>query len=396
VQKQEETEELELFFNSIKSEATRSKYRSYWKKYLELTGMTVKELLAEKDPRIIERQIIDLIIKMKNEGKSWGSIHNYVAMIQAFYKINDIVLNVSKINKFLPEHRRVRKNDRGYTHEEISKMLEFCDIRTRVIVLLLASTGMRIGAIPLLRIGNIDNYKITVYENSKDEYFSFMTPECKTAIDNYIDMRLRYGEKINDDSYLIREQFDIRDKFAIAKCRSLSVETLLWKLKAIAKRSNVRNKQVPIAHGFRKFFTTQLIKSNVNSIHGLMLEGHSTGIRDHYARPTEQDMYDEYMKAVNQLTINEENRLKIKVQSLERDKISYERLDAKIEALQRAFFKNNVTVSTNDLTEDERRPMTDQEIENEISLGRQKRKARRNVQNKLIQELENEEKRFST
>jgi integrase len=339
LQKQEVSEELELFFNSIKSEATRSKYRSYWKKYLELTGMTVKELIAEKDPRIIEKQIIDLIIKMKNEGKNWGSIHNYVSMILAFYKINDIVLNVAKIRKFMPEQRRVKK-DRGYTHEEISKVLEFCDIRTRVIVLLMASTGMRIGALPLLKICNIDNYKITVYENDREEYFTFMTPECKQAVDNYIDMRLRYGEKINDDSYLIREQFDIRDKFAIAKSRSLSRETLLWKLKAIAKRSNVKNKQVPVAHGFRKFFTTQLVNSKLNPEIREMLLGHKIGLASAYYRPSEQDMFLEYEKAVNLLTINEENRLKIKVERLETEKMSIEQLESKLDELKHLFFES--------------------------------------------------------
>jgi integrase len=189
-----------------------------------------------------------------------GAIHNYVSMILAFYKINDIVLNTSKISKFMPEQRKVKK-DRGYTHEEISKMLEISDERTRVIILLLSSTGMRIGAIPSLRIRNLQDNKIIVYENDKEEYFSFITPECKQAIDSYLDMRSRYGEKLNDESFLIREQFDIRDQFAIGKCRSISRETLQWKLKDITRRSNVRSKQVPIAHGFRKFFTTQLVNS---------------------------------------------------------------------------------------------------------------------------------------
>jgi integrase len=193
VQRQEQEQgglEIELFFDSIKSKETRSKYKSYWKKYLELTG--IENPLAEKDPRVITRQIIDFINKMKKEGKNWGAIHNYVSMILAFYKINDIVLNTSKISKFMPEMRKVKK-DRGYTHEEISKMLEISDERTRVIILLLASTGMRIGAIPALRIRNLQDNKITVYENDKEEYFSFITPECKQAIDTYLDMRSRYG-----------------------------------------------------------------------------------------------------------------------------------------------------------------------------------------------------------
>jgi flagellar basal body-associated protein FliL len=68
-----------------------------------------------------------------------------------------------------------------------------------------------------------------------------------------------------------------------------------------------------------------------------MLEGHSTGIRDYYARPTEQEMYQEYQKAVNLLTINEENRLKIKVESYERNKTTYEELNEKMNSIQNNF-----------------------------------------------------------
>ncbi|HEX2305826.1 MAG TPA: hypothetical protein VHH33_06025 [Nitrososphaeraceae archaeon] len=168
MQRQEQDQEIEiqLFFDTIKSKETRIKYSSYLKKYTEITG--IDDLLSEKDSRLIERQIIEFINKMKKEGKNWGAIHNYVAMILAFYKINDIVLNTRKINMFLPEQRKVKK-DRGYEHKEISKMLEIADERMRVVILLLASTGMRIGAIPSLKIRNVDNTKIIVYENDKEE-----------------------------------------------------------------------------------------------------------------------------------------------------------------------------------------------------------------------------------
>jgi integrase len=359
------------------------------KKYLEITGINSTSLLVEKDPRIIERQIIDFINMMKKEGKSWGAIHNYVAMILAFYKINDIVLNTTKISHFMPEQRKVKK-DRGYTHEEISKMLQFADERTRVIILLLASTGMRIGAISSLKMGNVDmnNNKITVYENEREEYFVFMTPECKQALDNYIDMRSRYGEKINDDSFLIREQFDIRDKFAIGKCKAIGRQVLQWKLRDIAKRSNVRSKQVPIAHGFRKFTMKQFVDSKINPEIREMLLGHKIGLASAYYRPTEQDMYEEYMKAVNSLTINEENRLKIKVELLERDKSTYEKLDARIDAIERDFYRNNVTA--HGPAEAGGRHFTDEEIEQHVSRGRMIRQHRRRRDDELIQQLQNE------
>lgn len=101
-------------------------------------------------------------------------------------------------------------NDRAYTLEEIHKVLDSCDERTKVIVLLMASTGMRIGAIPGLKVGHLtpvpsspsyNLYKIHVYATSrKDHYTTYCTPECRTAIDNYLDLRRRQGETIQDKS----------------------------------------------------------------------------------------------------------------------------------------------------------------------------------------------------
>ncbi|MDW0340115.1 MAG: hypothetical protein QN597_07690 [Nitrososphaeraceae archaeon] len=88
---------------------------------------------------------------MKEQGKQYSAINNYVSAITASYKINDIILNVTKISKFMPEPKRARK-DRAYTHEEIGKILEIADERMRAVILLLASTGIRIGAIPLLKL----------------------------------------------------------------------------------------------------------------------------------------------------------------------------------------------------------------------------------------------------
>ena len=96
------------------------------------------------------------------EGKSHGAISNYLNAIKSFYKINDIVLNVHKINKFMPEQMRVNK-DRAYTHEEICKVLEISDERMGVVILLLSSTGCRLGAVPSIRLRNIDKNKVIFY-----------------------------------------------------------------------------------------------------------------------------------------------------------------------------------------------------------------------------------------
>jgi hypothetical protein len=51
-----------------------------------------------------------------------------------------------------------------------------------------------------------------------------------------------------------------------------------------------------------------------------MLLGHKIGLASCYYRPVEQEFLDEYMKAVNNLTVNQENRLKMQVEKLEVEK----------------------------------------------------------------------------
>jgi hypothetical protein len=87
---------------------------------------------------------------------------------------------------------------------------------------------MRVDAIPFLKVrnlGRIDKYslyKITVYENEDEEYITFCTPECAKVIDSYLEFRQRHGERIKEDSPLIREEFDINDEIHAARPRHLS------------------------------------------------------------------------------------------------------------------------------------------------------------------------------
>jgi intergrase/recombinase len=92
------------------------------------------------------------------------------------------MLNSHKINKFMPEPTNVNK-DRAYTHEEISSLLDVADERMRVVPLLLASSGIRLGAIPTIKLRNLADNKLSVYENTREEYITFITPECKKTID---------------------------------------------------------------------------------------------------------------------------------------------------------------------------------------------------------------------
>jgi integrase len=256
------------------------------------------------------------------------------------------MLNSHKINKFMPEQIKVKK-DRAYTHEEISKVLDVADERMKVVILLLASSGIRLGAIPAIGLRNLEDNKLTVYENTREEYITFITPECKKALDFYLDMRSRYGEKLTDSSYLIREQFDIRDQIAIRSPKQVTHKLIQWKLMSLAEKCGIRKRgsdkssrqDIMIAHGFRKFFTTQLVNSKINPEIREMLLGHKIGLTSCYYKPSIDEMYSEYEKGIDNLTINPANRLQRKIETLTIEKSRLDRIEEKMLKMEQMYQK---------------------------------------------------------
>ena len=77
-----------------------------------------------------------------------------------------------------------------------------------------------------------------------------------------------------------------------------------------------------MAHGFRKTFRTHLVRAKVDSEIRELLLGHSQKKLEHvYTRLTEDEIYQEYEKAVDVLTINSENRLKRELIEPEKSKM---------------------------------------------------------------------------
>jgi integrase len=317
--------------NSLRSQYTKRVYTIVFQKYIDFIGQN-EDIFCQNNTRLIEHKIIDFIVSLRDKGLGHSAISNYVKAIMAFYKINDFVLNTDKISKFIPEYRKIKK-DRAYTHQEIHRLLDFADERLRAVIYILASTGIRIGALPLLRLRNLQDNKLTVYENTNDEYITFCTPECSKAIDAYLNMRKRYGENITSDSFLIREQFDIRDP--PKKSKPVKAETLARKLYDLSTRSGVRDKDLPVCNGFRKFFTTQLIEADVKTELRWLLEGHNLKANDpHYVRISEKTLQQEYEKAIDNLTIDPNQRLRKKIETLQIDKSQMESMKERMDKFQ--------------------------------------------------------------
>jgi integrase len=333
-----QTQEYLVFANSIKAKDTLNTYNVALKHYMRFYGISDIITLLRQDNKALESNIIKYIVDMRQRNPPISHSLRCIrlAALKHFLVMNDVVLNWKKISLYLGEKTKVVK-DRAYTTEEIASLLKSCtEERMRAVILLLASTGVRIGSIPSLtlkhlhRLEEYNLYQVTIYENTNDEYFCFTTPECASAIDSYLAYRSRCGEKLAADSPLIREQFDPKDSLSIRRARPLARSTIMGLLSDIITKSGIQTikhrteisdrgrerKETARAHAFRKFATTNMVRAKVNPEIREMMLGHSIGLSNSYYRPDQSEMLEEYEKAIDYLTISNENRLTRKVKTL--------------------------------------------------------------------------------
>jgi integrase len=215
--------------------------------YLRLPSESFDKLL-DKDPKIIQMDICDYVICLRKSGIiAPRSIQAYLAALHKFYVMNDVTqLNWTKIRSFLGENEQ-QTEDRPYTHSEIQLLIQKTTPRNRAIILLMCSAGLRVGAIPTLRIHDIEPidrlkiHKVNVYASSKkSRYFTFCTPECRNEIDSYLEWRKRWGERLQDDSPLFRRVFNSKLEHERGQARPIQTGNIRWIVLKLLRDTGIR------------------------------------------------------------------------------------------------------------------------------------------------------------
>ncbi len=354
------TDPMTVFRDSIRSPMTKNRYEKrldLFFKFIQLDGVTVDGRAkafasrAKSDLDWVTNEIMTYMRSQKERAEkgeiSESTISNYYKPIKLFCEMNDIMLNWKKITRGLPKGRS-SATDRAPNIDEIKKLMEYPDRRIKPIVLVMISSGIRVGAWDYLKWGHIEPMtqedgkvlagKITVYAGDREQYTSFISPEAYDALKDWMSFREKHGEVVTKSSWLMRNIWDASEvKGAILpkKLKSSGVKRLieraLWtqgirsKLEAGKKRHEFQ-----ADHGFRKFFKSTCEK-HMKSLHVEMLMGHDTGLSENYYRVSDQEMLDDYLNALPDLVIGEEAKIKAEsqLQSEEVNKKIAELEDAK-------------------------------------------------------------------
>lgn len=219
----------------------------------------------------------------------------------------------------------------------------------------MASTGMRVGALPEIKLKHMKRwnlpsmggsnkhiYQFKVYANSpKYRYNCYCTPEAAEEIDRYLNFRKRSGDNIRQDpetgnwlpgdSYLVIQNFS-KENYPIfpkpIKSNSLT-QYIREKLEEMGQRTRKKivysktksrfseagkhRDEIHPCHSLRIFAVTNMQRSKIDKTIREMLVGHSTGLDRSYYKPQDDEILQEYLKAVDLLTILNETRLKKQV-----------------------------------------------------------------------------------
>ena len=347
---------------SSKTSATYSRYFNHFLNYIKIHDLQV---LLDFSPKVIKQMLIDYVLYLRDEKKlTKGSIKVRISAVLYFFRINndDFNLTIRSFRIHLPSNdKEVVNEDRPYTREEILQVLQNgCnnDLRSKVVVYLLCGSGLRRGAISWLRIEDLipmeyngqNIYRINVYARTRDKYFTFSTVESARVIRDYLDYRERYGEKLEDKSPLIREQFNIEDHLRIKNPRFISDKTVEYLIGQVVTRAGIRKPGViHLFHGMRKYFISQCESSLMKSLHVSMLSGHTTGIKKYYYKPRDAEILEDFMThAADALTIDPTQKLQKKVQELESEKLEgIEELKAQL--IEYKKFAEKTAAEINDL-----------------------------------------------
>jgi integrase len=254
------------------------------------------------------------------------SVATYVAAVKNFLLccagIELTKMELFRLKDRLPRGTMARTVEKDLSKEDIRKVLLYCDVRGKALLLFLLSSGVRIGEALKLKLADVDLSHeppmVTVrgeYTKEGDPYITFISSEAKEALVQYLKHRESYialsvlrtcnARKRKWHPWAAKGSGADRAYRVFPFSTSVAGYLLtspLSKAGLLTHDPSTGRKQIHV-HMLRKFFMSQM-KLNVPDNVVEALTGHHAYLSEAYRRYTTKQLGELYLKGEHNILVN--------------------------------------------------------------------------------------------
>jgi hypothetical protein len=375
-------EPIMLFYDGIKSPETREKYTRTLRRILsdileDVLHGTFEERAAELvnkskgNPDFALSVLLAIARKLKQRTDlavtdpnylNPESFANYFKPLKKLFDMNGIAVVWKRVFATYPESNN-RTKGRAYAREEIAQALNFTKGSIdKAIILVASSSGIREGGFslrwedlrPVYRLDGKLVFDVTeselgraeivcgilrIYSGSQEEYPAFITPEAYKALEDYrLTWNRDVGREPKPKEPIFKKEGDLPIMLKPTAIKSRVERVLKEAGLRTPLAKGKRRHEVPAMNGFRRFFNkinketlsqdsplAALIKKEYMMAHTGLVK-----LDRNYYQAHVMELVEEYLHAVPNLTIDDKERDRIKIERLEMEKSDLERTSEKL------------------------------------------------------------------
>jgi integrase len=312
--------EFARFIQNFKSKGTQRTYCYTLARFYDKTGIAPKQIVesyqADGEKRRQFLDDLDTYITGLVKEEKYGTAHNAWAVITSLLEHRRVLHSISMFEVKYPENELLSPQYIP-TQEEFEAMLRCAEsARNRFAISFFRYGGGRVGVIEdpepmklsnildlvlgslaegVVRFNHSSSCAILFYEafqdgqitRHKEAYVTFIPPQTMTLLKEYLELRMRSGERLRGDSFVFtpdrQEHAENRTKLAkpyvSTKQMQRMVATASKRAGFVVKKGNCMRAKFT-THSLRRLFYNSL--QGLDDVDKECLQGHISGVKRHY------------------------------------------------------------------------------------------------------------------
>ena len=284
-----------------RSENTKKTYLKGLAKFVEYKQIrNLDQFIEEVKQNNNQNELVkEFAVYLASKNLAPKTVASWISSLKKFFSANGLKVDVDIPIKVFNIHEDVLPSK-----EDLRKILSEVDLRIKVIITMLASSGMRIGELHNLKLSDIDFSKEIptvrikgIGTKERKSRMTFISKEARKFLEEYLNKRKEFGEELNENSAVIAREDG----------KPMSYQNLQYLLEGVFRKysKKIGKRYALHAHCLRKWFKTQLISAGVPAPIVDRLTGHARYLAQEYELYTEDQLREWYEKGMSAVTILE-------------------------------------------------------------------------------------------